>query len=315
MDVTIAKPEVLAAICQEYDWEKGLQGLIDEINQSMPDLTFSHAVTRGHWHRLGGVVDKDYQSISNNIAHWAEDVSGGDVENLIAEYMDAGYFATRLAGKTIYFTAPCGDNPEAFVQLEIELLQEVLDRPLIERDWFPDSLEEFLDPLDYPRLEHEPIGKAYLQFRRITPVERLLTESPQENQSMFNLQRFFRDWSASSAGDHGLFCEHWILALREYLDSDGEYRLSAKPHSTFQDDSSATVPEEPPHGAELANAIHGYDRVVGYPFAWYFNMLSSKSKNFTLAEAVLKDQMGAYDYLPAKDLKVLRQWEERPYGV
>jgi len=25
--------------------------------------------------------------------------------------------------------------------------------------------------------------------------------------------------------------------------------------------------------------------------------------------------MGAYDYIPAKDLKVLRAWEERPYGV
>jgi len=44
-------------------------------------------------------------------------------------------------------------------------------------------------------------------------------------------------------------------------------------------------------------------------------MLSSHSENYTLAEAVLRDQMGAYDYLPAKDLKVLRQWEERPYGV
>ncbi|MEJ2621230.1 MAG: hypothetical protein P8163_13480 [Candidatus Thiodiazotropha sp.] len=120
----------------------------------------------------------------------------------------------------------------------------------------------------------------------------LYSESPQENQSMSNLQRFFRDWSASSAGDHGLFCAHWILALREYLDSDGEYCLSAKPYSTFQDDPSAVVPDETPQGAELANAIHGYDRVVGGPFAWYFNMLSGKSKNFTLAEAVLKDQMG-----------------------
>jgi hypothetical protein len=44
-------------------------------------------------------------------------------------------------------------------------------------------------------------------------------------------------------------------------------------------------------------------------------MLGSKAENFAVAEAVLRDQMGAYDYLPAKDLKVLRSWEERPYGV
>jgi hypothetical protein len=44
-------------------------------------------------------------------------------------------------------------------------------------------------------------------------------------------------------------------------------------------------------------------------------MLGCKAENVAVAEAVLRDQMGAYDYLPAKDLKVLRQWEERPYGI
>jgi hypothetical protein len=68
-------------------------------------------------------------------------------------------------------------------------------------------------------------------------------------------------------------------------------------------------------GAELANAIHGYDRQLGYLFAWFFIMLSRKAANYSLAEAVLGDQVGAYDYLPARDLKVLRQWEERPYAV
>ncbi|MEW7996397.1 MAG: hypothetical protein AB2825_18395, partial [Candidatus Thiodiazotropha endolucinida] len=68
-------------------------------------------------------------------------------------------------------------------------------------------------------------------------------------------------------------------------------------------------------GAELANAVHGYDRVLGYPFAWYFMMLGSTASNYTLADAVLQDQMGAYDYLPKRDLKVLREWEAKPYGV
>jgi hypothetical protein len=34
-----------------------------------------------------------------------------------------------------------------------------------------------------------------------------------------------------------------------------------------------------------------------------------------LADAVLADLMGAYDYLPARDLKVLPQWEQSPYAV
>jgi hypothetical protein len=44
-------------------------------------------------------------------------------------------------------------------------------------------------------------------------------------------------------------------------------------------------------------------------------MLGQKSGNYALADAVLADQMGAYDYLPPRDLKVLREWESRPYGV
>ena len=55
--------------------------------------------------------------------------------------------------------------------------------------------------------------------------------------------------------------------------------------------------------------------MLGYPFAWYFMMLASKSSNFALADAVLRDQMGAFDYLPTRDLEVLKHWGERPYGV
>lgn len=315
MGVELPKPEDLATICGNLSVEHGTDSLTTRINELIAGLTFNCVVTRGNWHRLGGVVDGDYRPVSSNIAHWAEQESGGEVDELIARYVDAGYFATRLAGRTHYFTAVCGDAPEAFVQLEIEELQEVLDRPLVERDWYPESIEEFLDPLDYPHLEPEPIGKPYWLFRRITPVSRLLNEAPRENQALYDLRRFFADWAASSAQDSEPFCNHWVLALREYLDSDGEYRLSAKPFSTFHGRLSPLPPGDTLHGAQLANAIHGYDRQVGYPFAWFFNMLGSKAENYSLAQAVLRDQMGAYDYLPARDLKVLREWEKRPYGV
>ncbi|MES9852856.1 MAG: hypothetical protein ABW170_13635 [Candidatus Thiodiazotropha sp. L084R] len=316
MSAPLAKPEELAMLCLSYDiTNDDIGGLSKEVNKLMPDLNFAHVVTRGNWYRLGGVVDSKYQPISQNIAQWAETTSDGDIDNLITEYIDAGYFATRLAGRTHYFTASHGDAPEQFVQLEIEELQEVLDRPLVERDWFPESLEEFLDPLDYPRLEPEPISSAYLQFRRITPIESLVTEKAKENRSIKNLKRFFTDWQVSSAGAQNVFCKHWMLALREYQGSDGEFQLSAKPYSTFQGDQTIAKLNGSPHGSELANAIHGYDRQAGYPFAWFFNMLSSKSDNYALADAVLKDQMGAFDYLPPRDLQVLREWELNPYGV
>jgi hypothetical protein len=315
MNPELAKPEQLAVICSKATAAAGLDALSEQINGMMPELSFGHVATRGNWHRLGGVVDGDYRPISKNIVRWVEEQSGGDVEQLAAEYADKGYFVTRLAGKTHYFSASCGERPEAFIQIEIEQLQEVLDRPLMEREWYPESMEEFIDPLDYPRLVPEPLGAAYFQFRRITPVERLMKEASKDNQVLFNLTRFFDDWSSSSANEYGPFCHHWALALREYIDSDGECRVSAKPFSTFSEKVDSLVGAGELQGAELANLIHGYDRRIGYPFAWYFNMLGSKAENFAVAEAVLRDQMGAYDYLPVKDLKVLRSWEERPYGV
>ena len=304
-----------AQVCAETDAGSGLEASQAQLTTLLPELDFDWVLTRGHWHRLGGVVDADYQPICDNIARWAERKSSGDLDALIVRYAGRGYFATRLAGKTHFFTAPCGARAEDFIQLEIEELQEVLDRPLIDRDWLPESLEEFLDPIDYPRLVPEPIGQPYYQFRRLTPIARLVQEAPRENQTLSNLRRFFQDWAHSSACEGEPCYRHWVLALRQYLDSDGECRRVARPVSTFVDPLPSLPTGESLHGSKLANAIHGYDRQLGYPFAWYFMMLSSKAANYSLAEAVLKDQMGAYDYLPVRDLKVLRGWEERPYGV
>jgi len=315
MAVRLAGPEILARLCGELTVTDGIDTLTQRINARMPGLTFEWVLTRGSWHRLGGVVDAAHRPVSGNILQWAEQESENGMEALLARYAGAGYFATRLSGKTHYFTASWGEAPEAFVQLEIEELQEVIERPLVEREWYPETLEEFLNPLDYTRPEPEPVGSSYWQFRRIIPIDRLLSEAPRENQALASLRRFFRDWAGSSAQDGGPFCHHWVLALREYIDSDGECRLSAKPISTFGGRFSPLPEGARLQGAQLANAIHGYDRRVGYPFAWFFNMVCRHAENYTLAQAVLRDQMGAYDYLPARDLKVLRQWEARPYGV
>jgi len=315
MDFNLAKAEELTILCLQADVEAGVDALSKALKQIMPELDFSCVLTRGNWYRLGGVVDKEYQQISDNLTLWAENECEGDVDEIILKHVDSGYFATRLAGKTHYFTACCGSRAEDFIQLEIEELQQVIDRPLVDQDWFPDSLEEFVDPLDFPRLEPEAIAKPYFQFRRLSDIQELLDAKQLEKRSSKSLLRFFQDWNQSSGMESQPFCRHWILALREYKNSNSEIRLSAKPVSTF----AGEVPELPPgeklEGSQLSQAIHCFDRVLGYPFAWYFAMLTSKSSHFRLAEAVLKDQMGAYDYLPAREVKVLRQWERQPYGI
>ncbi|MCU7940957.1 MAG: hypothetical protein KZQ67_17130 [gamma proteobacterium symbiont of Bathyaustriella thionipta] len=319
MTIKLANDETLHQICHEasrlIDKPQRLDTIITALNSLMPELNFTKVLTRGHWYRLGGIVDKNYQPVSDNIALWAEYECDGDVDEIILKHMDSGYFATRLAGKTHYFTAQYGTKNEEFVQLEIEELQEVIDRPLIDRDWFPDCLEDFIDPLDFPKLEPEPTGKHWYEFRRMSDIAELMHSVLLQNRTLSNLKRFFLEWDQSSAFDEHPFCQFWILALREYQDSDREQRLRAKPVSTYAERLPGLPPGKSLHGTELSKAIHDYDHQLGYPFAWYFTMLSSKSSNYELAQSVLRDQMGAYEYLPAKDLKILRQWEERPYGI
>lgn len=315
MDALLNKEKHLVTLCNEADVANGLDDLIAQINAQIPDLEFQHVLTRGGWHRLGGVVDSDYRRVAENIVHWAEQECDNDPEELVLRYMDAVYFATRLAGKTHYITAINGKRPEQYIQLEIEELQEVLDRPLVDCDWFPESMEEFIDPLDYPRLEPEAIGTPRVIFRRMTSIEQLVHETVIESRHLSNIHRFFDDWQNSSASATTHFCNHWVLALREYIDRDGERQINAKPVPACSKASVDLPQVQNVSGPELANAIHHYDHVIGYPFSWYFMMLGTRSENFALADAVLRDQMGAYDYLAAKDLKVLRDWEANPFSV
>lgn len=309
----LATTEQLQQLCTDTSVESQHATLLAGLQKLMPTLSFQAVLSRGGWYHLGGIVDQDHHIISDNLRQWVEEESAGDIDQLISDYMDSGYLVTRLAGQTHYFTASYGEHPSEFVQLEIEELQAVIDRPLIPEDEYPDSLEEFVEPIDYERLPAENVGAPYYRFRRILPIDQLLQKDKHESQALRHLQRFFNDWQNSSASDTS-FCQHWMLSLREYMDTDGNYRLQARPTALFAGELPQ-MPSDNLSGGDLAYAIHHYDRHIGYPFAWYFMMLTHKAENFTLAEAVLQDLMGAFDYLPAKDLKVLRQWAQKPYGV
>lgn len=288
-----------------------LETLIGTIQAVLPGVEVRHVLTRGGWHRLGGVVDLDGRRIARHIAEWAETEAGGDIENLLFKLSKRRYFATRLNGQAHYLVAQTGQAAADFIQIEVEELQEVLDRCITDPDWFPDSIDEFVDPLDFPRLEPEPVGPPRLVFRRLVRIGDLV-RSPD---AAARVRRFLEDWDRSSAGEAARFSDHWVLSLREYQDRDGEGRLTAKPVTTFAGQVQRVPEDLAARGAALANLIHGLDRQIGYPFAWYFHMLTDKRISHRMAEAVHADLLGAYAYLPARDLKVLQDWYDRPYGV
>lgn len=312
LDLSAVDVGNLTQVCMVMPGESDLSGLLKRLGEVLPGLSFSHVLSRGGWHRIGGVVDGDYKRIADHIDRWAELEAEGDVTNLLDKYDGAGFFATRIQGTTHYLTASCGDKASDFVQLEIEELQEVLDRYLIDPDWFPDDLEEFVDPMDdYPRLEPENVGSKRYVFRRLVRIPDWLSEREDIYGAGTGLARWFADWDASSASLDGPMCRHWVMGMRESMDSTGCARLSGRP-------VAVTASELPPlsleHGAPLANQLRAFDKAAGYPFAWYFHMLATTSVSFDIGYAVAADLDNDFTYLPERDAAVLRGWVTDHYA-
>jgi hypothetical protein len=313
MNLLKIDPARIADACAATPPAEGEGELMDTLKELFPQLEFRSVLVRGGWHRPGGVVDLDKRRVAESLREWAERESDGDVATLMDKFRGRQLFATCLAGRTHYLVASTGGSAADFVQLEIEELQEVLDHYLNDPDWLPDSLEEFIDPLDCPRTEPEPVGAPRFVFRRLLPVDALIDALRDGKASQDRLLRFMRDWDESSAGK-AQFCEHWVLAVREYFDQYGVPHTSARPVATGE----RTLPRaagEAARGATLANLLHGFDGEAGYPMAWYFHLLASPGAAPQIIPAVLEDHASTYDYLPPADLAVLRRWLDSPYAL
>ena len=290
--------------------------LLQKILRLFPHWSFAHALTRGGWHRPGGVVAAEGERITNNVRGWIEKEFGNDLQQLTDRYADAGYIATSLSGKTHYFVAQTGDAAQDFVQLEVEELQEVTDHVMFSSESAPDSIEDLIDPLNVEKLPADLLGAPVYLFRRITPVAEFISGySTERNKQLANLQRFMHDWDCSSARENGAFCRHWVLSLREHMDAWGEPVAQIKPVNICVNNTASIKIENEQRGIQLARLVNDFDHDIGYPMAWYFFMLTSSKVPYQLAEAIHKDLMGAYDYLPAKDVKVLKDWIAKPYGI
>ncbi len=309
-------PLQLNAACESASPNTGESGLIAALQPLFPGLRIRHALTRGGWHRLGGVVDGEHRPVASNIRQWAEQESAGDIDQLVAKYLDAGYFATHIEGKTHFLVASAGEAPEAFMQIEVEELQEEVERILIDADWQPDDIEEFLDPLDYPLLEPEPVDEPHYLFRRLFDIQALIASfDPRDAESEpSKYRRFLYEWTRSSAGQSA-FCEHWVFAVQETLDSDGDTAYTAKPISTHPEGPAEAKALQGLTGTELAKGIQRFDKILGYPMAWYFFLVTHSAISHDLASRIHQDHQGEYAYLAKKDLDLLENWLDHPYAL
>lgn len=292
--------------------------LLEAANRMVPECPFRHALTRGGWYRPGGVIRPDGTRLADDLETWAEaelDDCGGDMDQLLERHADDGLLATRHAGRTHYFVAPIGGAPAEFLQLEVEEVQEVLDRRLIDPANPPADLPELTDPMHPLALDPQPVERPRYRFRRLTDVRQALARQPAPVGGQSALGRFMAEWTASSAGAQGHFCDHWIVAVREHQDRYRNSVLHAAPVSRHGRKLKSFHWQPEARGTALAEQLHAFDRAAGYPCAWYFHLVASGLTPHAVAYGVAEDLRADFRYLSEGDLAILEHWLRQPYSV
>jgi len=301
--------------CTKVPVSSGPGAFVKALGQALPDWKFRHAMSRGGWYRLGGIVDGNGQRLSDSLESWVEaalDERDGDIGQLIDDFAGQTLYATRLVGQTHYLVASAGEETDDFLQLEIEDLQEMRVHRLFANE--PATLEELVDPRGSSDLQ-QPIGMPVYAFRRLQHIGAFLKRMLAQKPEPAPVHRMIEDWAKSSAGSTSTFYNHWVIATREHLDRYHQSVFRAQPIATLAGDAPEFDAAPGTSGLELYAALGHFDREAGYPLAWYFHMLTSKAVPHWVAQTVVEDALAGFAYLPQRDVDVVRSWLHRPYAV
>ena len=293
-------------------------GILAVVQKYLPAYKFGYALNRGGWYRLGGVIRPDGTRLAHDLETWAESelkACAGDMEAFHERYAGDGLMATRLSGRGHYFVAVYGDEPAQFLQLEIEEVPEVLDRQLVDPDRAPSDLSELIDPVSPLTVPAQAVGRPAYRFRRLTDMQQALVRLPAAFPGQPCMRRFFEEWAAGSAAKRGHFCDHWIIALREYQDRYRNPLLSASPLSRHLRKLKTFPWDTDLRGVQLAEQIQAFDRAAGYTGAWYAHLVAGASTPRSIAFALGQDMEAGFSYLPDAEAALLRKWLASPYAV
>ncbi|MDR3055968.1 MAG: hypothetical protein LBU53_11330 [Zoogloeaceae bacterium] len=312
----------LQAACKQTPVSGGVDALVKQLAAAQPEWPFQYRLHRGGWYRLGGVVDAQGNPVAGNLETWAEIVlnkHGGDLPALLDELEATPLYATRFIGSTHYLVAKTGEAPAEFLQLEIETLQETGSHRLGRvEEGEPNSLSELIDPMEIKSrlpVKLQASNEARYHFRRLTHVGATLERMSAQRPERLPIQRLLADWQNSSAGATAVFSQHWLIALREYLDRYQQTQYRAQPIATFSGKLPDIALESGTNGLKLHAALQSFDREIGYPFAWFFHLLTTKAVPNRVAQTVVEDALNGFAYLPQRDVDIVRNWLHRTYVV
>ena len=292
--------------------------LLEIANRIRPGCTFRYALNRGGWYRPGGVIAADGTRIAASLETWTKDelkACGGDMHELAERHTDSGLLVTRHSGRTHYFVAAYGPAPADFLQLEVEELQEVLDRELIDADDPPEDMQELLEPLEPAALDAQAAGAPRYRFRRLIDMRQTIARVMLADGRKAGLPRLLGEWSHSSAAARGHFSDHWVVALREHQDRYRNPVLSASLVSRRARELKPFQWNSERAGLEMFAQLQAFDRAAGYPSAWYFHLVAGTFTPPKVAYAVARDLEAGFSYLPDTETALVKSWAMAPYSV
>lgn len=292
--------------------------LLEIANRLRAGCTFRYALNRGGWYRPGGIIAADGARIADNLEAWAKSELAdcdGDMHEFVERYIDSGLLVTRHSGRTHYFVAAYGPSPAEFLQLEVEELQEVLDRKLLDADASPEDIQELIEPLHPGELDAQAVGAPRYRFRRLIDISQASTRSTSFDAKSSGLPRLLSEWSHSSAAIRGHFSDHWIVALREHQDRYRNPVISVALVSRHARELKSFQWNVELSGVEMSAQLQAFDRAAGYPSAWYFHLIAGTITPPKVAYAVAKDLDAGFSYLPDTEAALLRSWVAAPYSV
>ncbi len=293
-------------------------GILAIANRVRPGCTFSYALGRGGWYRQGGVIGADGTRIDDCLENWANiqlDECAGDIEMLLDHSDNSGLLVTRHNGRTHYFVAAFGPEPADFLQLEVEEMQEVLDRQLFNPYRLPEDFQELKEPIKPVLLPAQIVGSPRYRFRRLIDVRQHIARIVLNERQQSGLTRLLHEWSLSSAALQGHFSDHWIITLREHKDRYNNSIISTSLVSRHARALKSFHWNMALEGVELSAQLQAFDRVAGYASAWYFHLLAGSITPPKIAYAIARDLQAGFSYLPGSEIPLLEGWVDAPYTV
>ena len=292
--------------------------LLEIANRIRPGCIFRYALNRGGWYRPGGVIAADGARIAESLGTWAKielAACGGEMGELVERHSGKGLLATRHTGRTHYFVAAYGPAPADFLQLEVEELQEVLDRKLIDVGKPPEDLQELTEPIAPDVLAGEAVAAPRYRFRRLIDMQQTVARTSLAGSHHAGLPRLLTEWAHSSAAARGHFSDHWIVALREHQDRYRNPVITASLVSRHARELKPFQWNIDLSGVEMNAQLQAFDRAAGYTSAWYAHLIAGTITPPKIAYAVARDLDAGFSYLPDTEAALIRSWVAEPYSV